>query len=165
MMSRLFLFILTFFSFIPNLCAQEAAQALADKSDRVVIFYNKDNQEIGRFYAAFGRRYGAKLKEGDMRTPEGDYWLYPARKSQDWGFFMPIDYPNANDLMRARRAGVALDDVGGQIGLHGTGDGFDHKVRHSFGENWTLGCIAVNNDSILAARDMVLSPIPIRIQP
>lgn len=164
-MSRIFLLILTFIVFIPIAYAEEAAQALADKSDRVIIFYNKDNQEIGRFYAAFGRGYGAKLQEGDMRTPEGDYWLYPARKSDDWEFFMPIDYPNASDLMRARGAGIPLDRVGGQIGLHGTGDGFDHKLRQSFGENWTLGCIAVNNSSILAARDMVLSPIPIRIQP
>ncbi len=167
MMSRILslLCLIIIFSPIYYVNATEAVQALADKSDRVIIFFDAQQHEVARLHAAFGRGYGPKTREGDMRTPEGDYWLHPARLSDDWRYFMLIDYPNANDLMRARQQGRSLDKIGGHVGLHGTGDGLDHKIRQSFGENWTLGCIAVNNDGIEQARDLVKSPIPIRIQP
>jgi murein L,D-transpeptidase YafK len=145
--------------------AQTAAQALADKSDQVVIFYDDQGREMGRFAATFGQAPGAKLREGDLKTPEGDYMLSPARPSVDWDWFMPIDYPNANDLMRARAARQSLKNMGGQIGLHSTGKKFMHRVRQGFGENWTLGCIAVADSHMTRIRSLVTRPIPIRIQP
>jgi murein L,D-transpeptidase YafK len=142
-----------------------AAQALADKSDQMVVFFDAQGLEILRLPATFGQARGHKQREGDKRTPEGDYTLFPARPSQDWIWFMPIDYPNEHDLMRGQARLQPVGTLGGAIGLHGTGNGFVHRVRQSFGENWTLGCIAVTNEDMEELRAMVTDPIPIRIQP
>lgn len=145
--------------------AREAAQALADKSDRVVVFYDGNAREIARIPAAFGMNPGRKGREGDKRTPEGDYTLTPARPSDQWHWFMPISYPNEQDVARALNMGRDPRNLGGAIGLHASGDGFLHQVRQSFGENWTLGCIAISNDDMRQVRTIVRRPIPIRIQP
>lgn len=145
--------------------ARMAAQALADKSDRVVLFFDRQGQEIGRYQAAFGQVPGAKEREGDSKTPEGDYWLSPARPSDEWGWFMPISYPNERDQQMAYARGMRGKSLGGAIGLHAAGNGFMRNVRQSFGENWTLGCIAVSNESMRQILTLVVTPIPIRIQP
>jgi murein L,D-transpeptidase YafK len=152
---------------LPSAAAQasQAAQALADKSDQMVVFFDEYAREIARFPASFGQARGAKVREGDRKTPEGDYMLSPARPSDDWGWFMPIDYPGPRDVARARSQGQPPSTLGGAIGLHGTGGSFVHRVRQSFGENWTLGCIAVSDMHIEQIRAMVSGPIPIRIQP
>lgn len=142
-----------------------ATQALAIKSERMVIFYDADQNEIGRFPAVFGQARGPKRYEGDLRTPEGDYWLAPARASSEWGWFMPISYPNDDDIRRARAEGRPVEKLGNSIGMHAAGDGFLRNVRQSFGENWTFGCIAVTDNAMSYIRPMVQQPIPIRIQP
>lgn len=142
-----------------------AVQALVDKSDRVVVFFDAQNQEIVRFHAVFGQIMGPKIQRGDGKTPEGDYTLYPPRPSENWGWFMPIDYPNNDDLARGRKMGIKPQDLGGQIGLHAAGDGFLRNVRQSFGDNWTEGCIAVSDQSMAIIRHLVTAPILIRIQP
>jgi murein L,D-transpeptidase YafK len=142
-----------------------AASALADKSDRIVVFYDEGNNEIARFHAVFGQMMGPKQHRGDGKTPEGDYIMNPPRPSDSWGWFMPINYPNTNDLARARAQRLPADELGGQIGLHAAGDGFLHNVRQSFGENWTEGCIAVSDSAMDAIRTFVTTPVMIRIQP
>jgi murein L,D-transpeptidase YafK len=104
--------------------ARQAAQALADKSDRIVIFYDQQAREIARVPAAFGINPGRKGREGDKRTPEGDYTLAPARPSNQWHWFMPISYPNEDDIARAMNMGRNPQNLGGAIGLHAAGDGF-----------------------------------------
>lgn len=143
----------------------QAVQALADKSDRVVVFFDANNREIARFSAVFGQIKGPKIRRGDGKTPEGDYTMHPPRPSENWGWFMPIDYPNRDDMARGKKMGIHRDDLGGQIGLHASGDGFLHNVRQNFGENWTQGCIAVTNGEMEHIRRIVTSPILLRIQP
>lgn len=145
--------------------AAEAAQALADKSEKMVIFFDENAREIARYPAVFGQSAGSKTREGDKRTPEGDYTLFPARPSEEWGYFMPVDYPNEKDIMRAKKRGQPLNTLGGAVGMHATGGKFMHRVRQSFGENWTLGCIAVTDDDMNRIRRFVDRPIPLRIQP
>lgn len=152
-------------AFSPPAWAREATQALADKSDRVVVFFDDQGQEILRAHAVFGQVKGPKIREGDSKTPEGDYWIAPARPSTEWEWFMPINYPNEADVARAKAAGQAVDTLGGQIGLHSVGDGFLRNVRQSFNENWTLGCIAVSMRDMARIRPLVAAPIPLRIQP
>lgn len=145
--------------------AQVAVQALADKSDHVVVLYDEDGQEMLRAHAAFGQVKGAKTREGDSKTPEGDYILTPARTSTEWEWFMPIDYPNEDDIARAKEIGQPVGTLGNHIGMHSVGDGFMRNVRQSFGENWTLGCIAIATHDMEKIRARVIHPIPIKIQP
>jgi murein L,D-transpeptidase YafK len=145
--------------------ARMATQALADKSDGVVVFFDVHNQEVARFEASFGQGRGHKKREGDLKTPEGDYWLRPARPSNEWDWFMPIDYPNEKDVSRAVQEGRDPGSLGGAIGLHAAGSSVVRNIRQSFGENWTFGCIAVSNESMRQIRIMVPRPIILRIQP
>lgn len=164
------LILLFFLFFVPATGLAEAplplaVQALADKSDRVVVFYGDSGQEIFRIHAVFGQNKGPKTREGDAKTPEGDYTLFPARASDQWEWFMPINYPNAGDIARARKEGKSPATLGNHIGMHSVGDGFLRNVRQSFGNNWTLGCIAIRSSDMDKVREIVTAPVPIRIQP
>jgi murein L,D-transpeptidase YafK len=137
---------------------------LAVKSDRVLVLFDDQGQEIDRFPAAFGQAKGNKVVEGDLRTPEGDYFVMPARPSGNWTWFMLIDYPNKNDVARAKREGRKPTNLGGNIGIHPV-KGFLRNIRQSFGDNWTFGCIAIDESDMDVLRTLVTMPVPIRIQP
>jgi len=99
---------------------------------------------------------GPKTREGDNRTPEGDYvldWRNPASR-----FYrsIHISYPNDRDLAHAFEAGV---NPGGGIFIHGTPDPI---LRD---RDWTTGCIAVSNDDMDLIWAMVPDGTPITIRP
>ncbi len=85
---------------------------------------------------------GPKLREGDKVTPVGRYFVGHAIPSQ-FHLFMWVSYPNADDKKRfetLKSEGKIPKDarIGGDIGIHGGGSRGD----------WTLGCIALENDEI-----------------
>lgn len=92
-----------------------------------------------------------KLREGDKRTPEGQFkikTLYPHRA---WSKFIWIDYPTSESWQKhrlAKRAGkIKLNDrIGGQVGIHGVPDGGDPLIDYRI--NWTLGCISLKQKDI-----------------
>jgi murein L,D-transpeptidase YafK len=82
---------------------------------------------------------GHKLQEGDGRTPEGRYTIDRRNPRSKYHLSLHISYPDADDVARARAAGV---DPGGDIMIHGLKDG-----AHTAGD-WTRGCIAVTDDEM-----------------
>lgn len=104
---------------------------------------------------------GTKQAEGDGRTPEGWYRTSDKPWSQ-WYAAIAIHYPNAEDARAGQEAqritaatarsivaAVERDEkppqttaLGGEILLHGGGSSSD----------WTLGCIAMNDEDIDALR-------------
>jgi hypothetical protein len=103
------------------------------------------------YHAVFGRSLaaGAKVWEGDRRTPEGSYLIVSKHRSARFGWFLHINYPNAQDQQRfeeSRAAHVipASANEGGQIGIHGT----DSPYLNVADINWTTGCISVDNADI-----------------
>ena len=103
------------------------------------------------YHAVFGRSLaaGAKLWEGDRRTPEGNYLIVGKHRSARFGWFLHINYPNEEDRERfeqSRAAHVipASANEGGQIGIHGT----DSPYLNVADVNWTTGCISVDNGDI-----------------
>ena len=99
---------------------------------------------------------GAKLREGDRRTPEGQYiidWRNPKSK-----FFLSlhINYPNRDDISRAENFGY---HPGFDIMIHGT-----NSDQHGQ-KDWTHGCIAVDNKSMQEIYNLVADGTPIWIQP
>ncbi len=126
----------------------------ANRTRNRLILWNGTTQ-IASFHAAFGSFVAAKQREGDRATPIGRYTLSPARQSQQWRWFMPIDYPNATD--------VAAGRTGGAIGIHGTGGSTFAGAMHFLGVNWTAGCIAVSNADLETIRTLITSSVPIEI--
>lgn len=87
---------------------------------------------------------GYKQREGDKVTPVGRYSVGHAIPSQ-FHLFMWVSYPNEADKKRfaeLKSEGKLPKDatIGGDIGIHGGGGGQY--------QDWTLGCIALENDEI-----------------
>lgn len=107
-----------------------------------------------------------KVREGDNRTPEGDYLTVPHHASPGFGGCFYVCYPGLGDARRARAAGLLGDDgwrsildalrvaeppptataLGGMILVHGTRDRAEAPLTDS---NWTQGCVAMENRDLL----------------
>jgi hypothetical protein len=99
-----------------------------------------------------------KEREGDHRTPEGEFYVCTRNQNSSFHLFLGISYPASEDAERGlrdgligrrqhrailgaqRRRGCPLwnTKLGGQVGVHGGGSQSD----------WTWGCIALDNPGI-----------------
>lgn len=118
-----------------------------------------DGELIGRTRCIVGRNKGHKEKEGDLRTPEGEYYVVTRNDKSQYTLFFGINYPNESDAAQGKKAGLIGDDeyekivaaskagkappwdtdMGGWVGIHGNGEGRPD----------TQGCIAVPDKDIL----------------
>jgi murein L,D-transpeptidase YafK len=94
---------------------------------------------------------GHKHREGDKVTPVGRYHIVN-RGPSTFTIFMRLDYPNAEDRKRFAelKASGQLPNgatIGGDIGIHGGSLPYDPDKAPN---DWTLGCVAVDNDEIRA---------------
>lgn len=105
---------------------------------------------------------GHKEREGDFRTPEGQYFLDARNPESDYFLSVKISYPNERDRARAKRLGV---DPGGQIMIHGQPNAPKFDERRYEGWDWTDGCIAVSNSDMVDIWLMTREMIPIEIRP
>jgi murein L,D-transpeptidase YafK len=92
---------------------------------------------------------GPKRREGDRVTPVGTYRV--VGRFALYHRFLSLDYPNATDRRRfaALKASGALPadaTIGGGIGIHGTGHRDWNGVHKE--SDWTLGCVALDDDEI-----------------
>ncbi len=105
---------------------------------------------------------GHKQFEGDYRTPEGRYRLTRRNPNSDYFLSIQIDYPNEQDIARARRQGVR---PGGAIMIHGQPNA-PRKPRDYYSNvDWTEGCIAVANSDMVEIWLMTPPDTPIEILP
>lgn len=105
---------------------------------------------------------GAKLREGDQRTPEGFYWLDWRKTSSNYNLSMHISYPNVSDAARARREGV---QPGSMIMIHGTPVDEEYPEWYFHTLDWTNGCIALKNNDMREVWDLVKDGTMIEIRP
>ncbi|SKA67430.1 L,D-transpeptidase family protein [Enterovibrio nigricans] len=125
-----------------------------DKSARL-MFLLEDNRVIKWYRIALGANpQGHKLREGDRRTPEGNYTLDLINEKSRFYRSIRINYPNSSDIARAERLGVS---PGGQIMIHGQKNGNGPHPSETRGKDWTDGCIAISNEDM----DEFLSLIPV----
>jgi murein L,D-transpeptidase YafK len=104
---------------------------------------------------------GHKQREGDKRTPEGDYVIDFRNPQSRFYRSLHINYPNRADVMAGNDRHEAK--LGGDIFIHGMG--FASDVGLYVGEDWTNGCIAVTNAEIEEIWRLVPDGTPIRINP
>jgi len=134
------------------------------RADRIVV--NKSRREmlllrgqsiLRSYRVALGRDpVGHKQREGDGRTPEGDYTIDRRNPRSNYHLSLHISYPNTAD--RARAAGIGVDP-GGDIMIHGLKNGEPRE------HDWTQGCIAVTNSEMDEIWSLVADGTPIRINP
>ncbi len=141
----------------------KADYVLVKKAERKLYLYRRS--EVLKIYrVSLGKQpNGHKQRSGDSRTPEGVYTL-DWRKS-DSKFFraIHISYPSISDRRDARERG---DDPGGAIMIHGQPVSRAEKARLlSYGDDWTEGCIAVQNHEMIEIWNAVENGTPIEIIP
>lgn len=100
---------------------------------------------------------GHKTEEGDGKTPEGNYVIDRRNPNSRFHLSLGISYPNAADIAQAQARGVS---PGGDIFIHGR-----PKRWRNGQDDWTWGCIAVNDREMEDIYAMVQNGTPITILP
>lgn len=106
--------------------------------------------------AVIGSGGVGKTREGNRKSPFGTYWVGYPRHSPRYGVFIPIGYPNLENIDKGR--------TGSDIGIHGPRRGLHCFPQLTLARNWTAGCIALSRDSqIIRTSEWILDHWPVKI--
>jgi murein L,D-transpeptidase YafK len=86
---------------------------------------------------------GDKLRQGDGKTPEGEFTINRRNDESAFHLSIGLDYPQPDDVARAASRGYS---PGGDIFIHGQPNALPDGLK--IGGDWTAGCIAVTNAEI-----------------
>ena len=134
------------------------------KSKRLLHLID-DSRIVATYPIALGANpRGHKQREGDSRTPEGLYFIDWHNVNSKFFLSLRISYPSQSDQIRAMQKGV---DPGRYIMIHGQPNTSESGASHKapLNHDWTDGCIALNNQNMLAIWNKVDDGIPILIEP
>jgi len=144
------------------------------KADRKLLLYSADKL-VRTYHVGLGLSpVGDKVRQGDRRTPEGDFFIFTKNDKSAFYLSLGVSYPNAAHAERGLRDGLitraeyksiisALNakqappqntNLGGDIYIHGNGASSD----------WTWGCVALENDDVRELFNAVPVGTPVRIQ-
>jgi hypothetical protein len=144
------------------------------KSAHVMTVFDGD-RAVKSYRAAVGGGRQDKTREGDRCTPEGRFHVCSRNPRSKYVLSLGLSYPNAEDAARGLRDGLidqpAHDRIvrairsgacppwdtplGGEIMIHGCGAGRD----------WTLGCVALDDDDIRELYPAIPLRTPVTIHP
>ena len=157
----------------PTLAGHAVPASVLDADVAVVVHKAVRTLEIYRrgilvseYPVVLGKRRGPKRYEGDLRTPEGLYFVSKKQPHPRWRYFIGIDYPNAEDERRYEEALTSRQlpifdgippRIGNGLGIHGN----DKPREQAAGEDWTQGCIAMRNRDIATLYRLVDRGTPV----
>jgi murein L,D-transpeptidase YafK len=137
-------------------------KVLVVKSERQLHLISR-GETLKSYRVSLGKQArGAKRSEGDLRTPEGFYWIDWRKTSEKYQLSLHISYPNARDQAHAREQGVS---PGGMIMIHGTPLDEEYPEWFFHTLDWTEGCIALKNDDMREIWKLVKDGTLIEIRP
>ena len=133
------------------------------KHSRVLVVYDGD-EEVMRVPVVLGQNTADKQREGDLATPEGEFYICFRNPNSQYHRFLGLSYPNLEDAERGLReqliAPAEYEQIrdaiaqrtcppwktalGGEVGLHGP----------SPNKTWTHGCIAMGTEQIERLYDL-----------
>ncbi len=119
--------------------------------ERYVLEVWSDKRKIKSYAICLGSNpHNRKLHQDRASTPEGVYRITYKNHQSNFNKSYHINYPNATDRIRYKTAigknvipknNGQVQPIGGSITIHGGGGVIN---------NWTWGCIAMNDDDINA---------------
>lgn len=149
--------------------ADGAAWVLIDTQAFTLTVFDAHDRMIARYKdIAIGRGGAADVHyRSDQTTPLGTFRVVRIDPRSRFGVFFEFDYPTPAAAARAyrddritraslqaildafRRGRLPPQDtaLGGELGIHGTGDGSPVIQRDV---NWTTGCVALTNHQAFA---------------
>ena len=135
---------------------------VVEKSERRLSIF-RDDKELKCYRVALGRSpVGAKEQEGDMKTPEGIYWIDWRNPESDYHLSLHVSYPSDADNTRAAERGV---NAGFDIMIHGIRNGGGWIGAFHRLHDWTAGCIALTDEEIEELYRVTPDWTPIEIRP
>lgn len=140
----------------------QVTRIVVHKAQHEMLLYN--GNDIVRAYAIALGKGGLppKEREGDNRTPEGNYTIISHNPRSAFHLSLRISYPNDEDKKRAAQTGY---NPGSDIMIHGLRNGFGWLGDQHRLNDWTAGCIAVTNKEIEEIWSLVPDGAPIEIGP
>jgi murein L,D-transpeptidase YafK len=145
----------------PPLRASVAAdKVLVLKAERKLLLLKGSDVLKTYTVSLGGNPVGTKIREGDRKTPEGNYVLDRHNAHSQYYRSIHISYPNAEDVAHARKLHVP---TGGDLFIHGLPNDFKGPNR-PLGD-WTDGCISVTNAEMDEIWRAVPDGTPIEIKP
>lgn len=145
------------------------------KAERRLFLYD-GNKLVKTYRIGLGLSpKGDKVRQGDRRTPEGDFYIFVRNDKSAFYLSLGVSYPNAPHANRGLRDGLitkAQHDaimralklkktppqntaLGGDIYIHGNGSSSD----------WTWGCMALENEHMRELFNAVTVGTPVTIHP
>jgi hypothetical protein len=145
------------------------------KAERKLFLYS-DDKLVRTYRIGLGLSpVGDKIRQGDRRTPEGDFYIFTKNDKSAFYLSLGISYPNAAHAERGLREGLITKAqyeairsalkakktppqntrLGGDIYIHGNGAGSD----------WTWGCVALEDRDVRELFQAIPVGTPIRIEP
>jgi murein L,D-transpeptidase YafK len=158
---------------------------LIKKGERKLYLYvredGKERLEKSYQIALGNNPTGAKRRQGDGATPEGDYYITHKNPRSNFFLSLGVSYPNIIDADDGLKNGLitktqhkAIVDaingrtkppqntrLGGDIFIHGGGTG----KLFGLTRDWTLGCVALENDEIKELFEKIPVKTPVKIAP
>lgn len=118
---------------------------------------------------------GDKEKQGDGKTPEGEFYIFTKNDKSKFYLSLGVSYPSTEDAERGLRDNLisktehdkiieAIKNkktplqntaLGGEIYIHGNGSASD----------WTLGCVALEDAEMKELFDAIPVGASVRIEP
>lgn len=171
---------ISFFSFVLICLLSSVIEAshfkiVVKKAERKLYLYEKDSL-IKTYKIALGLvPIGKKEKQGDRKTPEGDYFITSKNEHSSYYLSLGISYPNIADAERGLKANLITKKVyntivsaqkhhrippqntalGGDVFFHGNGTSRD----------WTWGCVALEDSDVKELFEKIPIGTPVRIDP
>ncbi len=133
------------------------------KEKREMITY-QDKKKIKKYIISLGLEpIGKKQFEGDLKTPEGLYFINTRDTISSYHTNLGISYPNVADSTFAASQGLS---AGGEIKIHGFPNNHRKSQEVDFlNTDWTIGCIAVSDFEVDELYKWVKVNCPILILP
>ena len=152
-----------------------APRIVVKKAERRLFLYD-GNKLVKTYRIGLGLSpKGDKVRQGDRRTPEGDFYIFTRNDKSAFYLSLGVSYPNAPHADRGLRDGLISKSqhdaimralklkrtppqntgLGGDIYIHGRGAGSD----------WTWGCVALEDTDIRELFDTVTVGTPVAILP
>jgi murein L,D-transpeptidase YafK len=152
-----------------------APRIVVKKSRRQLLLFSGDKL-VRTYHVGLGLSpIGDKVRQGDRRTPEGDFYIFTKNSRSAFYLSLGLSYPNAAHAERGLRDGLITRAeydaitralrakkgppqntlLGGDIYLHGNGAQSD----------WTWGCVALENEDIRELFDAVNVGTAVTIEP
>lgn len=150
---RILLCLLTLICVCPAFASDR--HIVIDKEKRE-LFVIETNDTIFRAGVCLGKAYGQKKKEGDNRTPEGDFEISKIQNSKNWLFY---PYKGAKGVRNCYGPWFLRlkTPMSSHIGIHGT------SKPSSIGKRQSMGCIRLTNENITKLHDLVYPGMKVTI--